>query len=142
MMTMFQLGIFSCSVAAKLLFCFSQIGVLSVALDPKTVETAEKSMQKADVNYIKLDNAQLRQQFPMVKVFDNSLALVEPEGGTLYADKGVSSFQECPFCSKIHVYCMLKDLFPLTILVYMSLAMNIFLVQIYIGENLKINSEK
>ena len=102
MMTMFQLGIFSCSVAAKLLFCFSQIGVLSVALDPKTAETAEKSMQKADVNYIKLDNAQLRQQFPMVKVFDNSLALVEPEGGTLYADKGVSSFQVCPFCSKIY----------------------------------------
>ena len=88
MLTMFQLGILLVPFAAKLLFCFSQIGVLSVALDPKAAETAEKSMQKADVNYIKLDNAQLRQQFPMVKVFDNSLALVEPEGGTLYADKG------------------------------------------------------
>ena len=118
-----SIGYFSCSVAAKLLFCFSQIGVLSVALDPKTAETAEKSMQKADVNYIKLDNAQLRQQFPMVKVFDNSLALVEPEGGTLYADKGVSSFQVCPFCSKI--YCLLKDLFPLTILVHVYVSLQL-----------------
>ena len=83
-------------------FCCSQIGVLSVALDPKVAESAEKSMQKADVNYIKLDNSQLRQQFPMIKVFDNSLALVESDGGVLYADKGVSSFQVIIFLKVIH----------------------------------------
>ena len=71
----------------------SEVGVLSVAFDPTIMEEIHQTLSSQKIPYRKLSSDQLAEEFPMLRAPPEAVAIVEQEGGVLYAEKALEAFR-------------------------------------------------